>query len=177
MVEDFRYIKKLKESIDLNRLKYRWKIITMTRDPVSVKLSAFFENIEVYGEKVFDPPRKINIDKTIDYIMKKTFGVYDVEKDYYCTWFDEELKTVFDIDVYRIPYDFARGYSIITKENVSVLVMRIEDMERSFRPAMADFLQVPGIELIKDNTAQNKSYWHEYQTVLERFTLSVETFD
>ena len=177
VVEDLLYIKKFKESIETNRSKFQWKIITMTREPISVKLSAFFENIEVYGHEVFDPPKKINIDKTIDYLMRNTFGVYDVEKDYYCTWFDEELKTVFGIDVYTVPYDFTRGYSIITKENVSVLVMRLEDMGRSFQQAMAYFLKVPNIELIKDNTADRKSYWNEYRTVLEKIVISAEVFD
>ncbi len=177
MVEDLLYIKKLKELIETNRSKFQWKIITLTREPISVKLSAFFENIEVYGHEVLDPLKKINIDKTIDYIMRNIFGAYNVENDYYCTWFDEELKTVFGVDVYTVPYDFVRGYSIITKENVSVLLMRLEDMGRSFRQAMVDFLNVPHIELIKDNTSDNKSYWKEYRTVLERIAIPVELFD
>ncbi len=177
MIEDLLYIKKLKESIDMNRWKFQWKIITMTRDPVSVELSAFFENIEVYGHEVFDPPKKLIIDKTIDSLMRNVFDVYDVEKDYFCAWFDEELKAVFDIDVYTVPYDFARGYSIITKDNVSVLVMRLEDLGRSFQQAMADFLKVPNLKLIKDNTAESKSYWNEYRTILEKFSISAESFD
>jgi hypothetical protein len=177
MLEDLQYIKKLKELIETKRSKFQWKIITMTREPISVELSAFFENIEVYGHEVFDPLKKINIDKTIDYINRNIIGLCDVEKNYYCTWFDEELKEVFGIDVYTVPYDFVRGYSIIMKDNVSVLLMRLEDMGRSFRQALADFLKVPDIELIRENTANSKEYWNEYRTVLEKISIPAESFD
>ncbi|MCU0286868.1 MAG: putative capsular polysaccharide synthesis family protein [Acidobacteria bacterium] len=175
--EDLQYIKKIKELITRNRSEFQWKIITMTRDPVSVKLSAFFENIEVYGNTVFDSPDKVNIAKTIDCIRKEAFDLEKINGDYYHVWFDEELKTVFDIDVYQVPYDFNKGYTIITKEEVSVLVMRIEDMSESFQDAMAEFLKIDKIKLIKDNTADNKKYWHEYQTVLKNFKLPLEFLD
>jgi len=42
---------------------------------------------------------------------------------------------------------------------------------------MAYFLKVPNIELIKDNTADRKSYWNEYRTVLEKIVISAEVFD
>lgn len=177
VTEDLLYMKKIKNMVEVNRSKFQWKIITMTRDPVGVKLSAFFENIKVYGRSVFDPPDKINVEKTIDYLMCNVFNKSNVKEDYFLNWFDRELKTVFGIDVYTVPYNFAQGYSIISKENVSVLVIRIEDMKRSFQQAMSDFLNITDIKLEKDNTAEKKSYRNEYQSVLENFKLAGETFD
>lgn len=177
MAEDLQFSRELRAWIDANRARVPWKIITMTRDPVSVKLSSFFENIAVYRHEVFDPPRKINIDKVVRTLMNTVFHSYDEKRDYTCSWFDEELEQVFGIDIYSVPYDFARGYTILSKGNVCVALIRLEDLERGFRPAMADFVHLPDLELIKVNTAKQKSYWNEYQAVLRSFSLPEELFD
>lgn len=177
MEEGLRASRELRSWIDDSRERVPWKIITLTRDPVSMKISSFFENIAVYRREVLDAAGALDPVRVMSALRRYAFHDYEENRDYTCSWFQDELETVFGIDVFSVPYDFSRGYTILRRENVGVLVIRLEDLQRSFAPAMEDFLGAPGLKLAQVNAAAGKSSWPQYQAVLREFTLPAELFD
>lgn len=167
--DEFRFFKKLKETIDINRDKLNWKILTMAREPVSLEISGVFENMNFLYKQLLDENGKPDKGKTIKYLLERFYKL-DISKGYYCNWFDNELKAVFDIDVYSKPYDFNRGFSILNKGNVSALVIRLKDFKRSLKKALCEFLGLE-IEPAAANIGSKKDYAKEYKEILESLAL------
>jgi hypothetical protein len=167
---DLKYSKKLRQMIDTYRDKLDWKIITMTREPIGLIVSGIFENMKMYYKQLLDSRKKPAKEKVLQFLAER-FTQLDISKNYYCNWFDEELKEVFDIDVYSEPYDFDNGFSILSRDNVSVLIMRLEDMKRSFNQAIYRFLGPGKINLRRVNEGNKKYYSKQYKEILKLLKL------
>jgi len=85
------------------------------------------------------------------------------------TWFDRELKSVFGVDVYAIPFDPAKGYEIYESEKARVLLVRLEDLRSRAPVAFGDFLGLGDFRLADTNVAEAKGYADVYR----RFVASV----
>lgn len=168
--DELKYDKRIRSMIDSNRQKLDWKIITMTREPIGVEISGIFENINIFFKQRYDLNQKLKKDETLDFLYEH-FDKLDITTNYYSNWFDEELKDVFDVDVYSKPYDFYNGFSFISKGNVSVLVIRLEDLKKSFTNAIYQFLGLERIELASENIGNRKVYSREYNEILEALSL------
>jgi len=97
---------------------------------------------------------------------------YNPEKNYACRWFDMEIKGMFGLDVFAHPFDTAKGFSIIQHGNVDLLILRLEDLNRSFGEAVSQFLEldVP-IELIRSNVRSEQKRGTTYEQVRQELTL------
>jgi len=172
-IEDLLFIMKLRKVIHAHGDQFGWKIISMTREPMGLEISSFFENIWIYANEVFDPDYIPKKEKILGFLHNYFSSEFDISSNYFCNWFDEELKSVFDIDVFSKPYDFSSGFSIFKQANISVLIIRLEDLNRSFKKAMSEFLNLGNIELIRDNASENKEYFPLYKDVLESLFLPI----
>ena len=168
--DDFKYSKKFRHIIDANREKMDWKIITLTREPIGLIISGIFENMRMFFKQLLDIDKKPVKEDILDFLSEH-FRKLDISKNYYLNWFDEELKDVFDIDVYSEPYDFENGFSILSRGNVSTLVMRLEDMARVFDKAIYRFMNLEKVCLQRMNVGSKKYYSTQYKEVLKLLKL------
>lgn len=137
------------------------KIISMVRDPIAQMLSGMWQNML----QVWRYSNKVNFMEVQDYYFEKGFELYEFE------WFHEELKAVFDIDVYAYPFDREAGYTIIEKSGISVLLMTLEKMD-GLEKVIGEFSGIKDFKLVKVNEGDRKAYRFAYSEYKEklRFT-------
>ena len=152
--------KKLESSRDMPL-----KIITLVREPISIAISTFFQNIQWFNKDFAHMNDQVDNERVTRFLESKTIN-YDPATDYIETWFDKEIKAVTNIDVYKYPFDHNKGFSIIKKENVDLLIMRLEDLNRNFNQALTDFLDLKHeIAMFKTNIREDKEYASAYKYV------------
>lgn len=123
----------------LSQAPFPCSVITLTREPISRAISFVFE------DRVKQAPHALKPDGTVDTaalseVVNQLLASPDNGTADPSLWFDGELRSVFGVDVFAHPYDLERGYTIIPGEHVRVLVLRMEDLNRSLALALADFL-------------------------------------
>jgi hypothetical protein len=142
------------------------KIITLTREPIGLMISSFFEAIS--GQESFE---RLDEDALVDESMKRIrrqLRRFDESSNRVCTWFDRELKATFDIDVFAYPFDPAMGYQIISQGAVDLLIIRLEDLNRCGSEVLAQFLERDRpIPLINANQRNAKEFATAYTRVKE----------
>jgi hypothetical protein len=149
----------------------QWKIITLVREPAARDISDLFQNVDSYWPELLDEEGKVRTNEALEFLQGR-FLEYDETTNYTCTWFDRELKEVFNIDVYGTPFDHDRGYTIIPGQGAEVLILRLEDLGCSFGRAMSDFLGLdPGLEILSANVGEEKRHSAAYAYMLENITI------
>jgi hypothetical protein len=143
----------------------RWKIITLVRDPVARNISGFFESIAFTIPDLYRRIESITTSELLDAFMKM------IEHEVPLTWFDLELKPFFGIDVYSTPFPKGKGYKIYTDEMADMLLLRVEDLSKTFSVAISEFLGIDGVKLISANTAKEKGYYDLYKKFVDNVEL------
>ncbi|EPR74701.1 Capsular polysaccharide synthesis enzyme CpsE [Winogradskyella psychrotolerans RS-3] len=138
------------------------KLITVIREPISRNISLFFQWIDfketedkyIFKSRNNNYPFEITTPKN-DLTELYDFFYTKFVIDSHLEWFKSEMYSVFDIDVFDNSFNKEKGYSIIEKENVTLLVFKMEQITKSFNPAMVDLFGEE-IELIRANEASSK---------------------
>jgi hypothetical protein len=151
------------EMVAQNRMLYaqlqsadppRFNIISLVRAPIPRMISSFFQYLPVYVPEIKQGAQEQTLtgaDLAGLFVTKR--GDRSHEK-----WFDEQIKALFDLDVYATPFAHARGYHIYENPKARLLIIRLEDMSRVFEHAMHEFLSLPPFELTRTNVADKKWY-------------------
>ena len=156
----------------------RWKIVTLTREPISRNISTFFENLEVasldadhrYGIRSDYYGFEIALDvENIDELVRLFFE--RLYHDRPLVFFDEELKTVFGVDVFASEFPVSRGYKIYEGERADVLLVRLESLDRCARDAFNEFLGIEDFALVNTNVGSDKAYSSLYERYKESIAL------
>jgi hypothetical protein len=138
------------------RPKRRVKVITLVREPVANNVSMFFQLLRRYiGPDV--EPSECATDKLIGIFIEKYMHARPL------TWLDAEVKTHFGIDIYQHPFPIEQGYTTITRENVSLLLLRCELDDRTKARAIADFIGLDEFEIVRSNTRSEKPEAEKYE--------------
>ncbi len=156
----------LRTQIDKGLVHKKWKLITLTRDPVARNLSTFFENLEV---RLLNDNDEFVIESdyydihaltvTSDDVQVLTELFYDkVKHDSPLEFFDRELKGVFGVDVYGSEFPKSKGYKIYNDKIADVLLIRLEDLDRCSHEAFKKFLGIDNFILKHENIGSNKIY-------------------
>ena len=151
------------------------KIITLTRDPVERLVSFLFEN------RIRKLPNLTTYegDQALSYVCDQIQQILAAENPHSdpSLWFDSELREVFGIDVFGMPYDFDTGWTVIEHPVHPVLVLRLEDLDRSLNPSLCRFLQTPGraFEPTRTNVGSHKHYGTLLKEVKRNLRLPVDT--
>lgn len=148
-----------------------WTIITLTREPFSRAVSALFQTIDRRHPELIDQNGEVIVDEAVE-LLKTELTLFDAESTRICRWFDEELRYVFGIDVYEHPFNHEAGFTIIRKDNVQILIVRLEDLNRCFRAAVRDLLSVelpPHIS--SKNLSKEKKLSDAYKLCRQRLRL------
>ena len=145
---------------------HKWKLITLTREPVGRNISAFFENLEVVPCKA-DGEFEISSDY---YQIKPTIVSVDdtdtlaqlfferAQHDSPLRFFDREIRDIFGIDVLGTGFPIEKGYGIYDSERADLLVLKLESLAHCADAALAEFLDVDEFKVINRNIGAKKVY-------------------
>ena len=180
--------------------KKRIKIVSGVREPISRDVAAFFQNSELelwpyhnFNCNIFllcgnedNPKKKMDTEE----IKKRcplwreslnqsfedlSHAITHYRQDVF-SWFDYEIKDVFGIDVYEYPFDTERGYTIIEKDNVSILIIKMESLS-TLENVIGNFIGDEEYKLINRNNASGKMYRYVYKDFKDNIQLSPDYFD
>jgi hypothetical protein len=161
-----------------------WKTITLTRDPIARNVSSFFENLEViFGYGCRKKVDSLGIEQVVGELLElfhreyvRRSGVASLDADP-VTWFDEEMKTVFDIDVYSSGFPRTKGYKIYHGSKAVVLLVKLEQLNACARAAFEEFLGLSEFRLVNVNVGEDKDYADVYRRFRDKLVLSREYVD
>ncbi len=124
---------------------FKWKFISGVRDPISTAISIVFER---YG----------NLPDLGDITIKTQHAV-----EYILSYFDVYYRELTGINVFDYPFDPDQGYAILKKDNIEILLYRLEDLPRTFSLAIERYLGIEDLELVKANLGSRKDYALAYE--------------
>lgn len=161
----------------------RLKLITFVRDPISIAVSDFFMQL---FEFMPDQVEKNGLDDLVR--LQELFGrimcnnelLEPLEQflklivDYPLIWFDDELKEVFDIDVFSKPFDRELGYGYFSTPDCDLLLMRSDLLDSVGASSLSQFLGTPIAQLQSKNLASVTSYGTLYSEFTNALSLPSE---
>jgi hypothetical protein len=160
------YLGEAVRNILLNNANLRCKVISLVRDPIAFTLSDLFQNPYFASGDVMLENGSIDAEKARRYFEQELKKPETFE--YVDDWFDRELKRVFDIDVYASPFPVNHGYATYKKQNVEVLVIRLEDLSTKGPYVIARFLGMGRpLQLVNTNVRERMGGSSEYLRVLQ----------
>ena len=150
---------------EIKKQDRRWKLITLVREPVARNISTFFENLEVgecHGGKVFNVKSDyygIDAEVALDNVQPLRDLFFErLVHDRPLTWFDDEIKSVFGIDVFEGVFPRDKGYKIVAADNADLLLIRLNELNQCAVAAFREFLGIDGFTLVQRNVGSNKDY-------------------
>lgn len=162
----------------------RWKIVTLVRDPVARNLSTFFEHIELLPSATAQQWKL----KSIEYDFEMTITNHNLdelirlffercEHDNPLTFFDQEFKPVFNIDLFATDFPIAQGYKIYEAQQVDILLIRLENLNRCAAQAFKEFLDIDNLTIKSHNIGSEKDYADIYQMFKDSIVLPPSYID
>lgn len=145
--------KAFKDAMEEKPVSQKIKLVSLVRDPVARNVSTFF-----FALDEFIPGWKQRFEKgtiTLDdihqlFISRRTF----VLTAFY--WFDEQIKPVFDIDVYATPFPKEEGYKIFSSPKADLLLLRLESLKYCASKAFHEFLGITNFKMSIVNTGEDR---------------------
>ncbi|MFH1932395.1 MAG: putative capsular polysaccharide synthesis family protein [Pseudomonadota bacterium] len=183
--ERYSYLKRpwlyqyLRKQIDRGLNGKKWKIVTLTREPIGRNISTFFENLEINllspGDQYEIKSDYYDIDHTVvklDDMQELTSLFFDrLNHDVPLVFFDRELKGVFGIDVFASDFPKSEGYKIYEGKQADVLLIRLENLNECACDALKKFLNINGFTLTNTNIGRKKDYALIYQKFKDSIAL------
>ncbi|MFN8445478.1 MAG: putative capsular polysaccharide synthesis family protein [Caldilineaceae bacterium] len=152
----------------------KWKVITLMREPVARNVSGFFESIEYRIPRFYERLAQGELSLTeLTNVFVERYDNHDVP----LRWFDEEMKTTLDIDVFAQPFRHAQGYDILESAKADVLLIRLESLQHCYQEAFQRFLGLEEVSLVTANDARDKAYYPTYQHFVQAATLPQSYLD
>ena len=162
-----------------------WKLVTLTREPVSRNISAFFENLHVTPLAVrgeyeirsdyYEIPPTVVSESDVE-ILKELF-ISRATHDSPVRFFDREIREIFGIDVLATGFSIEKGYQIYRHDRVELLVLKLEDLAQCAGEAFRQFLSLENFELINQNVGAEKVYAPLYRAFKSKVRLDQEYVD
>lgn len=140
----------------------RLKIVTLVREPIGRDISGIFQNL---------PAHFHGLDPSFEEVVRV---LERHEHSYTLNWFDTEFRNFLGFDIYALPFDKTKGYSIYRTESADILCIRLEDLNRVFSIAFEEFLGITGLELVAKNISATKDTSELYKKVLALYKPSAE---
>ena len=139
----------------------KWDVISLVRDPVSRNVGTFFQHIDVCGSSVdswtvrsFEYDFELTFSKTDPSALADLFFQH-CRHDNALVFFDREFESLFGLDVYGDPFPTKSGYDTYSSQQLNLLLLRLEDLDRCGPGALGDFLTIPPVELVHRNEADH----------------------
>lgn len=168
----------LRHLLDQPNKGERWKVITLTRDPIARNISVFFQAFPIHYPEVTlrFQSQAISVDDKVKELIK--LFIYDFDKhDVPIEWFDKYMKPTFGLDVYAVKFDPVAGYHIYKGDHVDLLLIRLEDLNDVAVKAFRNFMKVENVTLQNTNISKDKKYSDEYGLFKQNVVLPREYID
>ena len=157
----------------LQRRDQQLKIISLVRDPVARNLSSFFHNLDIFIPDCIQSYRtgRIGVPEITSQYLQKFH-----EHTYPLSWFDDEMKYMFGIDVFSDENLYSRDDRVFVyrRDLLEILVLRTEDINDVAQEALQQFLEVEDFELKHANVAEDKDYSRVYRDFRKHVKLPEE---
>lgn len=140
----------------------QWRIITLTRDPIARNISGYFQAIRSGIYALPDARRGDPVEAAVEDFLRR------YEHHRHERWFETELRQLFGVDVMSGSFDASRGWQINSVDNVSVLVIRLEDLPRVGQEALEEFLGLSLAPLGARNRGEDLPHSDLYGAVRDR---------
>lgn len=143
----------------------RWKVVTIIREPVGREVSNVFQNLNDTNPETINKKSSYDVDR-ISRIVNGVLEGFNEDTNFTCKWIDNEINKTLNIDLFDREFDVDKGYSIINENNISLLVLRLEDMSDNFSEAMTKFFgDSEKIEMHNTNIGDSKNYSEAYSEI------------
>lgn len=140
------------------------KIITLVREPISRNISDFFQSYKEFtGTKYSDANHSIE--------EIEDFFINNYKHSEPLIWFDTEINQTLDIDVYEYLFPKDIGYLSIIKENIELLIIKVEIDDSIKEKAISEFLGIEDFKLVNSNVAKEKEYGKTYRAFTQNINL------
>ena len=150
-----------------------WHIVSVFREPVARNMSVFFLSINAFIKDFFDRHESGNLsDEEILQTFLKQFP-----HDQPVQWFDQEIRDTFGIDVYDFPFPVDQGYQVIRQDNISLLLIKVEDLNQCYADAFEDFFGVRVPELKQTHITERDPSYSMYKDFIANNILPNEYLD
>lgn len=143
------------------------KVISVVREPIARQMSLLWhylgENTEVFLKNY----------SSMHDLERKFFSIPNREDEF--DWFgiDREFAKILNINVFEYPFDCEKGYSVIEKDGISLLLLKLEKMN-SLEKVIGDFLGLDNFRLINENQAKEKRYRYTYENYIQNVKVPSE---
>lgn len=156
---DHKFIMGKMISIYLKKIKRDVKIITLVRDPIARNISMFFQDLHLLLNDEFtgNARTEYQTGNFFEYFFHKKINHF-----YFNEWFDKELLKALDINIYNYSFDKEAGYKIIKKDNISILIIKVEKLNQ-LENEIKKFTGYSDFELVRTNSANRKWYSEIYK--------------
>ncbi|MCH7680600.1 hypothetical protein IID10_14755 [candidate division KSB1 bacterium] len=151
----------------------KYKVVTLVRDPIATNISGFFQNADLWLPELKEQRQLDSME--IKQLIERFFEEYPHEVP--LTWFDSELKRVFDIDVFASEFPKSKGYHIYEGKRAEVLLLRLENLSQCANEAFKIFLNIDDFVLSNANDSSNKEYASIYNELKKSIDIPDSYFD
>jgi hypothetical protein len=136
------------------------RILSCVRDPVAATVGGFFHTLAQ-----FHP----------GHLEARVEGVYTAadtlalllssarHHEYMDRWFDQEIRERFRIDIFASPFPHAEGVVEVVRDDIALMVVRIEDAARRWDDRVLPFLGLDGLPLRRANAGADAPYAAVYE--------------
>ncbi|WP_157967911.1 MULTISPECIES: putative capsular polysaccharide synthesis family protein [Paraliobacillus] len=152
------------KSLDESNKDQKLKVITLVRDPISRNISHFFQVIDrlvpdTYESYIKDEKPISDLHNAFFYEEYHKKGFHQVPLN----WFDNEIKSIFHIDLLEEDFPKDKGYKIYQYDKVEILLLKLEDIQDTVKDAFKEFMDFKNFELKNANTSSDKEYTDLYK--------------
>jgi len=161
---------------------YPHDIITGTRDPLTRKISTFFQNITAahydFSYKSKNEVRNASVSELISRFRSWSSGINEATG-----WFDRHFLPKTGIDVYASSFDPEQGWQLIETDQFRVVIVKLEDIRKNHVLALNALLAKrfgngETVEaLISSNLSEDKWYSEKMRKFKETISFSEEELD
>lgn len=166
------------------------RIISGVREPIQRDISYLFEHINLPFVEIYDKFNNdllLNIQDCLNnYFVTKSDGFSHMSPTLIhhmirvnggiFQWFERELEEVYHINILDYPFDRDKGYSIIKKGNIELLIYKVEKLNE-LEKDIGNFLGIDEFKFKNSNLSKNRDYRYTYKQVLDEIQLSENYID
>jgi hypothetical protein len=151
------------------------KVITIFRDPYVRNISLVFEeliNIIKYNGYSKHGHKNLYLYNSSSDLVD---GIYinHLRKEIPFVWFRDEFEITTKINIFDYPFDKEKGFSLIKKGNIEVLLLTLEKINLNEK-VISEFINQPYFKLKHQNNSSKKWYSDLYDDFKQKNKLTVE---
>jgi hypothetical protein len=158
----------------------RWRILTLTREPIAHLVSVLFHHLELYSalsgaDRAPEDARlaclhRFAVDAWAGWVAGGPTALDPARASLFLshTWFDREFQRVLGIDVRMTPTTSRRGYTRLRAARADIVLVRFEDLPWAAPDALAAVCGVRDVTVPAENRGRDKASGRLYLEFLAR---------